>query len=319
MFHFRSGPFRGQIPFSISCALLLVTSLAACRAPMAAPGPGRPVSLRAQQAGVASWYRQLSPELQSYYAPVQHLQGRELFEGLSTLVNQAKALNYGEATAYLYTQADSRLQGKTPQIRAAYSAVWISGDGPSGHKYKEDGDANGDGKNGDSINCEHTWPQGFFDKQEPMRSDMHHLFPTLMTPNTRRGHFPLDNRPADGEVTYATASGSQQIKTRQSAWGYVFEPGVDQKGDSARALLYFYLRYYKAPIRQNEYRPDFFFPRLRTYQQWMVQDPVNAVEAHRHERIAQAQGNRNPFVDIPQLLDVLGPETLSQMEAAVSG
>ena len=271
-------------------------------------------NLRSQ--GRSNWYAQLSPDLQRYYAPVQGLQGRALFEGLSQLVNQAQSLNYGEATAFLYTQSDNRQRGKETQIRAAYSGVWITGDGASGHKYKEDGDANGDGKNGDSINCEHTWPQGFFDKQEPMRSDMHHLFPTLMTPNTRRAHFPLDNFPADGQLSYATDSGTRLAKTRQSSWGYVFEPGNDQKGDSARAMLYFYLRYYRENIRQNEYRPDFFLPRLGTYAQWSQQDPVNAVEAHRHQQIAQRQGNRNPFVDIPGLLDVIGPETFVQIENA---
>lgn len=261
-----------------------------------------------------SWYARLDPALQSYYAPVKDLQGLALFEGLSQVVNQAQSLGYGDATTFLYTTADSRQVGKVSQIHAAYSNLWITGDGPSGHKYKEEGDPNKDGKNGDSINCEHTWPQGFFDKQEPMRSDMHHLVPTLITPNTRRSHYPLDNPPADGQLSYATGSGSHLFKTRQSASGYVFEPGNDHKGNSARALLYFYLRYHRQNIRQNDYRPDFFMPRLNAYRQWMLQDGVDAFEASRHEKIAAKQGNRNPFVDIPELMDLIGVATLTQVE-----
>lgn len=260
------------------------------------------------------WYSRLDPALQTYYAPVKDLQGRAFVEGLSQLIDHAQSLGYGDATTFLYTEADRRQIGNVSQIHAAYSNVWITGDGPSGHKYKEEGDANRDGKNGDSINCEHTWPQGFFDKQEPMRSDMHHLVPTLITPNTRRSHYPLDNQPADGQLSYSTGSGSQLFKTSQSATGYVFEPGNDQKGNSARAMLYFYLRYYRQNIRQNDYRPDFFLPRLNTYRQWMLQDGVDAIEAERHEKIARKQGNRNPFIDIPELIDLIGIATLRQME-----
>lgn len=304
---FSPSLFRIALSFTLSLG-----ALAACQRP--SPVSFQPRNSVFTARANSNWHSRLDPVRQAYYAPVKDLQGRALFEGLSQLVSQAQSLNYGDATAFLYTEADSRQMGKTSQIRAAYSGVWITGDGPSGHKYKEDGDTNEDGKNGDSINCEHTWPQGFFDKQEPMRSDMHHLVPTLLTPNTRRSHYPLDNKPADGQLTYATGSGSHLFKTRQSATGYVFEPGNDQKGNSARALLYFYLRYSRQNIRQNDYRPDFFVPRLNTYRQWMLQDAVDPFEAERHEKIARKQGNRNPFVDIPELIDLIGVATFTQLE-----
>ena len=34
------------------------------------------------------------------------------------------------------------------------------------------------------INTEHVWPQGLFDKDEPMRGDIHHLFPTRIEANS---------------------------------------------------------------------------------------------------------------------------------------
>ena len=40
------------------------------------------------------------------------------------------------------------------------------------------------------INIEHTWPQSLFDKDEPKRGDIHHLFPTHIEANSARRNFP---------------------------------------------------------------------------------------------------------------------------------
>ena len=39
------------------------------------------------------------------------------------------------------------------------------------------------GANSNSFNCEHTWPQSLFNKSEPERADIHHLFPTDVNAN----------------------------------------------------------------------------------------------------------------------------------------
>jgi deoxyribonuclease-1 len=285
--------------------------LMACQAgPLNSLAPVRPWVQTQARSG--DWYQRLSPELQRYYAPAQGKQGQALFQTLHQIVNQAQVLDYGTATAYLYTVADRVQQGKTTFIRDAYSNLLIAGDGPSGHKYKEIGDANGDGKKGDAINCEHTWPQSFFDKQGAMRTDMHHLFPTLSTPNSQRGSHPFGIA-SEGKVTYATTSGSRLIQRPDRR--YVFEPHTGQKGNSARALLYFFLRYHNQPIHQNDYPgADFFAHRLPLFQSWMQQDPIDTQEQQRHELIAQRQGNRNPFIDIPELVTLIGPEILIQRE-----
>ena len=42
---------------------------------------------------------------------------------------------------------------------------------------------------------------------------------------------------------------------------------------------------------------------------WAAQDPVDPQEAKRHNQVAQKQGNRNPFVDIPNLAQLIGEDT----------
>lgn len=306
--------FAAAFPASVLAALSLSTLMAAC-APSTPPlRPAQPLRFQRQ---ATDWYARLGPELQAYYAPAQGKQGLELFLALSEVVNRAQVLDYGDAMAFLYTAAEQRQQGKQSSVRAAYSELWIVGDGPRGHKYKEIGDANGDGKKGDAINCEHTWPQSFFNKTGAMRSDLHHLFPTLSTPNSKRGTLPF-GLAREGRVSYATESGSQVI-TRSNG-SAVFEPASSQKGNTARALLYFYLRYHGGAIRGGTYRSeDFLLGRLAQFQAWHQQDPVDAQEQRRHQLIAQRQGNRNPFVDIPNLLELIGFDSFERIEARFSG
>lgn len=273
--------------------------------------PQQGVGLKAFQTQ-NDWYQDLSPELQAYYAPAQGKTGLDLFEALATQSNQAQVLDYGDAMAFLYQVAERVPQGKSSLLRAAYSNILITGDGPSGHKYQEEGDANRDGKKGDAINCEHTWPQSFFNKQGAMRSDLHHLFPTLSTPNSKRGNNPFGEA-SQGHITYATQSGSKLASLNNGT--AVFEPDNTQKGNTARAILYFYLRYHQQNIRSADYRADFFIPRLDLFKAWSLQDPVDAHELRRHQLIAQRQGNRNPFIDIPNLIDLIGIDTLTQLEA----
>jgi len=291
-------------------ALLCLLSLSACQSqslPMTFRQSNAQVQAQAQD-----WFQQLSPDLQAYYAPAQGLRGAALFERLSEIVQQAESLDYLTATEFLYTVADHVQLGKESAIHAAYSNILVRGDGPSGHKYKEDGDANGDGKRGDSINCEHTWPQSFFDKTGPMRTDMHHLFPTLSTPNSQRGSHAF-GMASEGKVVYQLKSGAK-LASLTGPYS-VFEPPNVQKGNTSRALLYFYLRYHKAPIRGGDYQSQYFFvSRLPMFQSWLQADPVDANERTRHDLIAKRQGNRNPFVDIPGLLELIGLETLQASE-----
>lgn len=287
---------------------LIILSLTACQSHMLPLQKVNQLSAFKQQ---SSWYERLSPELQRYYITAKGKVGRPLLEALHLKINQAKTLNYGEASAFLYQRAE-RVTGQQATLRAAYSNVLITGDGPSGHKYKEKGDANADGKKGDSINTEHTWPQSFFGKQGAMRSDLHHLFPTLSTPNSKRGHHAF-GMASEGNIVYSTKSGSHLVKL--SNGDAVFEVDHTQKGNTSRAILYFHLRYFNRNIRQGDYHArTFFMKRIPLFKTWMQQDPVDSHELKRHQLIAEKQGNRNPFIDIPDLMDLIGIDIVVQLE-----
>lgn len=331
------------------CSLLLSSVLlSACSGPSgpaafkpyrAAQGPAPVLAQAHFQRFNQDWFSQLSPELQAYYAPAKGLTGRPLFDALHRIISQNNRFDdYRSAKSFLYAVAENGdyANANTTGVMASYSDTFVPGSGGSGGRYRERGDSNGDGVSGDFINCEHTWPQSFFRKREPQRSDLHHLFPTFARPNNARGHFPF-GMASEGRVVYSTNNGSYLVDRGrqmspstyrvpepaadgekvevQNHFDGVFEPSDLQKGNTARAMLYFYLRWHKSNIRNGDYEADAFWnSRVPLFAQWHQQDPADAREQTRHQHIYQKQGNRNPFIDIPQLVDLIGVETLQSFE-----
>ncbi|WAA09106.1 endonuclease [Fervidibacillus albus] len=142
------------------------------------------------------------------------------------------------------------------------------------------------------YNTEHIVPQSWFHAQQPMKSDLHHLFVCHPECNVRRANFPYTDF-----SFYQPESPDEIIRNR---CGVVkdecFEPEYG-KGAVARAMFYFLLRYPKA-IRKN-YLKQIDIPILV---KWHDQFPVDLYEKHRNQAIYNIQGNRNPFIDFPNLI-----------------
>lgn len=145
------------------------------------------------------------------------------------------------------------------------------------------------------INVEHTWPQSRFTgkhSQEAQKSDLHHLFPTDSQLNAIRGNHPF------GEVVKDSTNlkcGQSRFGASESIRGPTFEPPENHKGHVARALLYFALRY-DMNIEPNQ----------EAYiRAWHKQYPVDSEELLRNDEIYKVQGNRNPFIDHPELVDTI--------------
>jgi endonuclease I len=284
------------------------------------------------------WFSGLKPELQAYYAPARGKTGAELFDALHKIVSQNQKVNdYLTAKSYLYSTADNTVFNGKKGLFDIYSYIFVPGSGGNGATYKENGDTNRDGAPNDFINCEHTWPQSFFNKQLPMVADMHHMFPSMSVPNNMRGHFPFGKVNPE-TVVYSTSGGSklgvidktgknrsiaelrkiinlpyeQKSVIMDKELDSVFEPGDQQKGNTSRALLYFYLRYFDQNIKSGEFdENNFWDSRVSTFVQWSEEvDPVDPQEVKRHEIVFKNQGNRNPFIDIPHLASIIGEDVL---------
>jgi endonuclease I/V8-like Glu-specific endopeptidase len=134
------------------------------------------------------------------------------------------------------------------------------------------------------YNCEHVVPQSWFQKKEPMRGDLHHLFACESGCNSFRGNFPYIDFPDSDEAI------REQCGHREPDG---FEPGAG-KGPIARATLYFLLRY---PGFVGDPPQELTAGRLEMLLDWHRANPVAEYERHRNAAIAALQGNRNPLVD----------------------
>lgn len=143
--------------------------------------------------------------------------------------------------------------------------------------------------NANYLNCEHTWPQSRFNpsfSKEMQRNDLHHLFPVKSNVNSVRSNNIFGE--VHGEIAARDCEDSRKgtinYKNESSK---AFEPPTNHRGDVARALFYFSVRY-NSPISESE---EYYLRR------WHREDPVSQEEMKRNEEIFKIQNNRNPFID----------------------
>ena len=156
-----------------------------------------------------------------------------------------------------------------------------------------------------AINAEHVVCQSTFDRQRPMVSDLHHLISSPnklnnIRSNNKFGEFDysqcnkwcnkndcnLPAPPDDEKDLYSCLSGGTPK---------LWLPRVRDRGQIARAVFYFYTIYTDYTIST--------IGDLDTFKKWNRQYPPDAFEIARNNAINRSQGNRNPFIDDPSLVD----------------
>jgi len=232
-------------------------------------------------------------------APSTGLSGRALLEKLHA--DTAKGFiphNYDTARDFMYSKADQVTVNGKRGLLDPYSNVFVAGRSQNGGDYPEPGDENGDGVvDHGGFNAEHVWPQSFFESRSPMKSDLHHLMATLIHPNEVRGHLPFGE--VQGRPEYTNNGGAKM-------GGGLFEPPDAAKGRVARAILYFYTRYYDQGITRKGFGDNFFYNRIEMFLRWNREHPPTQFEKDRNDLLQEFQGNRNPFTDDPTLADQIG-------------
>jgi hypothetical protein len=153
------------------------------------------------------------------------------------------------------------------------------------------------------INCEHTVPQSFFGQDEPMKSDLHHLFPSYENWNSTRSNYPfddIDDSSAEKWMyleTSVTSVPSSNIDSYSEYYSSTFEPREDHKGDCARAIFYFFTMYADNSSLTYDISD---VADVNDLYQWHLNDPVDDDELARNDAIETFQGDRNPYVDYPE-------------------
>lgn len=151
----------------------------------------------------------------------------------------------------------------------------------------------GDFPDGNVVNVEHTWPQSRFTMNFPkdtQKGDAHHLFPADSQMNSDRGSYPFGEVAKDRKRLKCDIG---RLGSAEGSGNTVFEPPRNHKGNVARALFYFAVRYH---MRIDDGQEAFL-------RRWNQEDPVDQEERDRNEAIFQLQKNRNPFIDHNEWVD----------------
>ncbi|WP_435201132.1 endonuclease [Janibacter sp. GS2] len=221
----------------------------------------------------------------TYYAGTEGLSGQALKEELHSIISNQTVLSYDDVWEGL-KDVDEDTQD-TGSVRLLYS-----------------GTTSPKGNNGgavDNWNREHVWAKshGDFGTSRGPGTDLHHLRPTDVTVNSARGNLDFDT----GGTENAEAPGNY---ADDDSW----EPRDEVKGDVARMIFYMAVRYESGDRVDLEVNDRVgngsapFMGRLTVLKQWSQDDPPDAFEQRRNERIqANWQGNRNPFVDHPEWVE----------------
>jgi endonuclease I len=151
-------------------------------------------------------------------------------------------------------------------------------------------DKNNNGGSSGQWNREHVFPKSLGSPDlgtSGPGSDPHNLRASDVTTNGTR-----DNR------KFVDGGGNAGV------YGPNWYPGDEWKGDVARIVMYMYLRY------GNRCLPSFVAVgaandidgnMIDLLLEWNAEDNVSAFEISRNNRICEAIGNRNPFIDNPRI------------------
>ncbi|WP_263601313.1 endonuclease [Chryseobacterium sp. PET-29] len=163
---------------------------------------------------------------------------------------------------------------------------------------------------GNCYNREHIVPQSLFNESSPMVSDIHFIRATDGKVNGMRSNYPFGKV---GTATFTSKNGSKLGNSVSSGYsGTVFEPIDEFKGDVARMIFYFVTRYQGklSTFASGNMLGNSTFPGLQTWElnvllAWHNQDPVSLAEINRNNASYAFQGNRNPFIDNPNYVNLI--------------
>jgi len=169
---------------------------------------------------------------------------------------------------------------------------------------------------GDGFNREHSFPKSWFDDGTPMYTDLFHLYPTDIKVNSQRSNFPFGVCAEGTRLTNGKLYGKGKLgkSTYPGYNGTVFEPDDEYKGDFARTYFYMVTCYKnELPSWSGSAQLNYGANKYKAFSTWTINmlmewtrlDPVSEKEIKRNDAVYAIQGNRNPFIDHPELADYI--------------
>lgn len=225
-----------------------------------------------------------------------------LFDVVSPTLNRDfNSQSYSDLWTAFYT-TDCRPDGK----------VWDMYSNITNYIFGTNQDKGSHSSEGKAYNREHSFPKSWFGgEKKPMYTDLFHLYPTDGYVNERRGNLPFGEV---GSTTYTSVGGFSKVGPCKldGYSGIVFEPADEYKGDFARTYFYMVTAYEDdlpgwpgCEMLDGTTYPSFETWAIHMLLRWHRLDPVSQKEIDRNNAVEKIQGNRNPFIDYPALVEFI--------------
>ena len=243
-----------------------------------------------------------------YYRSVEGLKKAELKSALHDLIQPNLVLSYGG-------------KGEGYTWAGFYDCDQLEGGYVLDRYSNEQRRFNPDKTAVSNMNIEHIWANSWWGHLvNNAYCDLFNLYPADATANGRKSNNPIGI--VDGKVAYENGvvkvgkSSSYRADSLITAW----EPADEWKGDFART--YFYMATCYSHMTDLWTTAEGWltmdgsdWPTMRPWVyrlmlQWAKDDPVDSIEIRRNEVICGIQGNRNPFVDYPQLCEYVWGDSI---------
>lgn len=240
----------------------------------------------------------LASAQESYYRKAEGLRGTELKAALHDIIQPTLVLGYGGGAGKTWSGFWQTDQMENMQVRDRYSNIV---------RY-----LNPDMSAVSNMNIEHIWANSWWGHlKNNAYCDLFNLYPADATANGRKSNNPIGI--VDGTVAYTNGvtkvgkSSSYRADSLITAW----EPADQWKGDFARTYFYMATCYShmtslwtttEGLLTVDPNSPLLMRPWVYNLMlEWAEADPLDEIEQQRCEAIYEIQGNRNPFVDYPEL------------------
>lgn len=238
---------------------------------------------------------------EGYYDGLKGKSGAQLKDAIHGIIKNAKVLSYGSGTNKTWGgfYETDRLENNQCVDRYSPEVRYFSSKGsvPSG------------------MNIEHSFPKSWWGGTENQAyKDLYNLMPSDSKANSAKSNYPM------GAVTGTASYDNGVVKIGSCSEGFkVWEPVAKWKGDFARGYMYMATAYQNFTWSGNV-SPQILqqgnYPTLKKwaytlYLKWARTDKVDEMEIKRNDAVCKIQGNRNPFVDFPNLMEYVWGDSIN--------
>lgn len=235
---------------------------------------------------------------EGYYSSLAGKKGPSLKNAVYNLIKDAEVLSYGSGSGSTWDGFYSTDRLPNNQVVDRYS---------NDISYFTSAGAVISG-----MNIEHSFPKSWWGgSNNQAYKDLYNLMPCESKINSSKGNYAM------GVVTNTKIdNGCTKVGTGSDGT-QMWEPADKWKGDFARGYMYMATAYQNLTWMSNglDMLTNGTYPTLQEWASdllisWAKTDVVDKTETDRNEAVYKIQGNRNPFVDFPNLMEYIWGDSI---------